>query len=185
MASVVTYAPRLEEKWQGVISGVRAISPWTGDREIAWLCEQCKDLYVAEVGTYKGKSAVAMAMAGAKHVTCVDRFQDGTKPQWEFYTKQVKHKVTLMEMESGDAATMLFSTNEEQPQFDMIFIDASHMAEDVARDIILWEPLCHPGGIMCGHDFYVKDPAGVIGGLKATGKSFVNPVDSIWAYIKK
>ena len=37
--------------------------------------------------------------------------------------------------------------------FDMVFIDAIHSYKHTKQDIIAWEPLVRPGGVLCGHDY--------------------------------
>ena len=36
---------------------------------------------------------------------------------------------------------------------DMVFIDASHVYEDVILDIQRWQRLLMPSGFLCGHDY--------------------------------
>ena len=46
-------------------------------------------------------------------------------------------------------AVRLFPDN----YFDFVFIDASHLYEDVVKDITLWLPKVRKGGILSGHDY--------------------------------
>lgn len=158
------------------------ISNWTTGAELAWLSEAASTRYrVAEVGSYKGKSAKALAWRCPGVVHCVDRFQDGTRADFEanLATELKEGKVVLHDAESAEGAAMLAKLG---LQFDLIFIDASHTQEDVVRDIRLWAPLLSMEGILCGHDCHPTDPKnGVYAALLELGIDHHNVADSIWA----
>ena len=40
---------------------------------------------------------------------------------------------------------------------DFVYIDGNHDREHVARDIETWWPRVRSGGVLGGHDFYVRD----------------------------
>jgi SAM-dependent methyltransferase len=41
----------------------------------------------------------------------------------------------------------------EEPAFDLVFVDGSHLHADVASDLAIAARLLRPGGILAGHDF--------------------------------
>lgn len=46
--------------------------------------------------------------------------------------------------------------------FDFIYHDASHLYEDIKRDLNYWLPKLNPGGLMCGHDYIEHESFGVM-----------------------
>ena len=46
--------------------------------------------------------------------------------------------------------------------FDFIYHDASHLYEDLRRDLKEWLPKMMPDGLICGHDYINHDSFGVI-----------------------
>lgn len=182
-------------KWADMIRACREISPWTSDIELAWLAEGASGRQiVGEVGSYKGKSAKALAWQnhyvgtpdwkGPVKVHCFDRFQDHT----EEACRQNLHAeigfgfVDLLPVESEQGAAIIARTS---IRFDLFFIDASHEKHDVLRDIGLWKPLVKPGGILCGHDYCPWDGErnGVSLAVREALPGHCNPVDSIWAIV--
>jgi cephalosporin hydroxylase len=37
--------------------------------------------------------------------------------------------------------------------FDLVYIDASHLEENVVADLEAWYPKVRAGGLLCGHDW--------------------------------
>lgn len=70
----------------------------------------------------------------------------------------------------------------EDESLDFIFIDASHVYEDVKKDIELWYPKVREGGLISGHDINMK------GVLKAVSETINNWAkaghDNVWYKIK-
>ncbi len=50
---------------------------------------------------------------------------------------------------TSDKASLLF----DDETLDFVFIDASHVYDEVTRDISCWYPKVKKGGIIAGHDF--------------------------------
>lgn len=163
------------------------ISPWTTHSELAWLAEMASRCdFVGEVGSYKGKSAKSLALglerssSPVKACYCIDRFQDGTQPDFErnLYEEMRLGLVQLFPIESGLGASALQGMG---VQFDLFFIDADHLKADVIRDINLWTPLVKPGGMLCGHDCFPDDPNnGIHQALLETFPEYHLIIDSIW-----
>jgi len=149
--------PLLREKWGEFSNRISSISQWTTADETSFLMEVAsRCLIVGEVGSYKGKSAKALAHACSGEVHCIDRFQDGTEPDFRNNLRDeiVSRKVTLYPMESADGAKLLTDAG---VKFDMFFIDADHLKDDVVRDIDLWTPLVIDGGYILFHDCFPDD----------------------------
>lgn len=134
--------------------------------ELDWLAEQAsRRKIIAEVGSYKGTTARAMADNTAGLVYCIDTFEgsvgevemrrelDSHPEGWllETFKKNTEglSNVLIYVMDSLFAARLFADAGQ---RFEMIFLDASHDYDSVAADIRAWMPLLAPGGILCGHD---------------------------------
>lgn len=132
---------------------------------------------VVELGTWTGLTtcylATACAVQGCGHVYTVDTFT-GTKEHgqtydairryggstWPVFTARVRRaglqsRITAL---VGDSATRA-ATYPGRP-IRLLFIDADHSYEGVARDFKAWWPLVAPGGLAVFHD-YAMPEAGV------------------------
>lgn len=134
--------------------------------ELTWLAHEASlRRVIAEVGSYKGCTARAMADNTAGRVLCVDSFEGsvGEKemadilaahgPDWLYNLCEANladcRNADVLRMHSLEAARML---QRDGASFDMVFLDASHDYDSVAADIRAWAPLLRPGGLLCGHD---------------------------------
>jgi len=136
-------------------------------------------LNVLEVGSYEGGSALMFSHAIAKHcehggeVMCVDpwlpylpeedvvsnetcgRMQEALKTGEVF--KRFCENITFSDprakirFQLGTLPTVLPTLGPDE-QFDLIYIDGSHVYQDVRKDILISKPLLKVGGIMCGDD---------------------------------
>lgn len=124
---------------------------------------------VVEVGTWLGVSAIFMAHllnSGAK-IFCIDPWvpyhdmenmpecQERLKNAYErFLSNCIHHKVTdkivPLRMTSMDAYATYFSGEHD---IDLVYIDGSHAEEDAYNDIIHWQTVVAPHGIICGDDY--------------------------------
>jgi hypothetical protein len=123
--------------------------------------------HFVEVGSWKGKSSVYMAVEIAnsgKNIKfdCVDTWKgteeehgtiqevvDGTL--YETFINNispVKEIINPIRMDSAEAAGLY-----EDGSLDFVFIDADHSYEGVKRDIIAWLPKVKNGGVLAGHDY--------------------------------
>jgi hypothetical protein len=115
---------------------------------------------VCEVGSWAGRSAVIMARAGAKEITCVDTWEgsvndDGCKaydgsrgsPINVFLDNTKGLPIKAHCARSPDAASKF-----KDGEFDIVYIDAEHDYESVKQDIEAWKPKTKH--ILAGHDYH-------------------------------
>lgn len=162
--------------------------------ELSYLAELAsRSNLIVEIGTWRGRSARALADNTPGKLFCVDTWADNAYgavfPEdasdlcqhkdwlWNEFNKNLGDvmicKVTPYRMQSVEAAALLGST-----QFDMIFIDAGHNYEDVVADINAWRPLLREGGVLCGHDYADYHP-GVVRAVDELVPRF-RVVGTIW-----
>ncbi len=143
------------------ISAALLIDGWMSTAELLWLAEQAQQhRRIVEVGSWLGRSAVALADNCPGWVYCVDLWDGNLAPGisgggWATETCYAAFKANVagrqvipLRMTSLEAARQL-----RHKHFDVIFIDADHSYEAVKADIEAWRPLLVPGGLLCGHDF--------------------------------
>ncbi len=160
----------------------------------SWVVKKFNDdSRFVEVGTWKGRSAIYMAVeiinSGKKiKFDCVDNWEYvdglqydldkslfGSDIYQEFLSNisPVSHVINPVKSISWEAATMY-----EDESLDFIFIDAAHDYNSVKKDILAWFPKLKKGGIIAGHDYTTH--AGV---KRAVDEFFhVDVVRSSWLY---
>jgi predicted O-methyltransferase YrrM len=148
------------------------IPGWSSNTELTWLAERASESKtVAEIGSWRGRSARAMADNTTGTVFCIDTFADHAigiqgwwsttdDPKlthwpdwlWAEFTKNTQGCANIIprRMTSMQAAQ---EAQEHRARFDLIFIDADHGYQSVKEDILAWRPLLAEGGVLCGHDF--------------------------------
>lgn len=139
---------------------------------------------VVEIGSWAGRSAIAMVSAGAR-VLCVDHWKgnkndSGTAGVDEERAFRTFLKNTEADRKSGKITYFRGSSEEAARQykpcsFDIIYIDAEHDYDSVKRDIELWRPMAKH--IVAGHDY------GVFPGVeRAVKEQFANhrTMGAVW-----
>jgi predicted O-methyltransferase YrrM len=150
----------------------KGIFGWMPESELRWLRQQASThKNIVEIGSFMGRSTVALAENTRGTVTAVDTWAGSDEPEhkkmlegksedWLFqeFLKNTAGlpNILAVRMKSLDAASYM-----RHQKFDMVFIDASHDYENVKADILAWRELLIPGGLLCGHDFHSGAP-GVI-----------------------
>lgn len=170
------------------IARARQIQGWMDELELLWLADQASKCHkIAEIGSWKGRSTVALAESTPGLVFAIDTWQGSPEhlPEdvgpdgWlfqEFRRNTRGLPVVSMEMSSVQAANLLYRSGIRD--FDMVFIDGAHDYENVHMDISAWSGLVRPGGTLCGHDF---DWCGVKQAVTEVLGEVRTPVMRIWA----
>lgn len=125
-----------------------------------------KELEVLEIGAFEGRSTVWICenilQNRGSYMTVIDTFQGSPeheemnvstknlKQKFEENTKAYKEKISVF---VGRSQEILKDPGFDQQWYDLIYIDGSHMAQDVLEDAMLsWRTLKH-GGIMVFDDY--------------------------------
>ena len=156
--------------------------------------EKCN--IIAEIGVYQGDlvGKVLTSFLSIKEYWAIDMWDIShgwgrvTKEQWEdiyniFYNSYSKFKsLKILRKKSVEAATH-FPKN----YFDLVFIDADHLYENVKADIEAWYPLVKEGGILCGHDYNSEVPLYKNNVIKAVDERFGSNIEvehDVWTHRK-
>lgn len=165
------------------IAAAEKITGWMGHDELTWLAtEASKRQCVVEFGSYKGRSAKALAATPGK-LYCVDQFShDNTDREFiKNLSPEIRaKKVEMVRCLTWKAERWLRDRNIKP---DMIFIDASHDWRSVREDIRICQDLMAPGGLLCGHDFNPQEFPGVCLAVRELVPDYELPIGnagSIW-----
>jgi predicted O-methyltransferase YrrM len=167
------------------------IEGWFSSADASFVTEICKKIHngiVVELGFFAGRSTAVMAPICISNNTeyhAVDNCagacerDPATKAQKSRDMKKVFENnmnslglldhIHVHQLDSAVSAQM-FSENE----VDFCFIDASHVEEDVKRDIEAWWSKVKEGGVLAGHDYSwgsVKNATGAF--VKAHGLKLI------------
>lgn len=131
---------------------------------LAHFARECTTGCIVEIGSYKGKSAIALAhgLEGAENISlvyCIEPhacftgvygWQFGPEDRGDFYRIMLAtgyyKSIGLVSLSSADAA------NGWKKAIGLLFIDADHRYEAVHNDVILWEPNLMVGGVLALDD---------------------------------
>jgi predicted O-methyltransferase YrrM len=127
-----------------------------------WVVEMIpNNAYLAEVGVADGRGVIMLAsfmnQAGkACTIWAVDDFSYGQDNQRKVFEDNVRNcgETTIVTM---DMDSLTASTRSQDEQFDMVFIDSSHLYEFTRAEIMLWFHKVKPNGILAGHDYLDAD----------------------------
>lgn len=164
---------------------------WMTIPELIWLTEQASQYkQIVELGSFKGRSTVAMAKSTAGKIWAVDDWKGprntalSVKGKWVKYN--VDHSELFAEFKENiaglDNVEPIISDHKsaEVPvQPDMVFVDGDHQYESVKHDILTWKQRMAPGGLLCGHD---RDWEGVKKAIEELLPGWQPQPGSIWSY---
>jgi len=148
------------------------IDGWMSDTELAFLyaigCSMPDNATVAEVGSWKGRSTVAIseALKAKSGITlyAVDTFK-GDPGIWQDEAKQKEAETDAVykEFQVNTAAynflkvvradSVKASHEFADKSLDWVFIDADHSYDAVCADVRAWYPKLKNGGLLTGHDY--------------------------------
>jgi predicted O-methyltransferase YrrM len=135
------------------------VEGWMEPDELVCLVELAQQSKrIAEIGSWAGRSAVALAQHTPGCVFSVDTWSASlttrTEHNADLFSKWMANTAGLpvvpVMMESARAARMFAAAG---MTFDLIFLDGDHTEAYLREDIALWKPLLAEGGIFCGHDY--------------------------------
>ena len=125
---------------------------------------------IVEIGSFKGKSTACLALGSPKTATvyAIDTFKGHQKDFSEgvqftggsFYKdfeKNLKEIGVFCKTIPLTGFSAQIGKNWNKP-IDLLFIDGSHIYEDVKKDYELFYPWVRPGGIVAFHDVDQKFP---------------------------
>jgi predicted O-methyltransferase YrrM len=174
---------------------------WMDPDELDWLAGRAAESpVVVELGSWKGRSAAALASTCPGAVFCVDWFRgaegspcygeaeqpDGpAKVKMQFLANLAgpieAGKLFLLEMTTRAARPFLGTLLASQGGADFIFVDADHSVQAVMEDLRDYRTLVRPGGILAGHDFHM---AGVAFAVREMLPGFERGPGRIWFWRK-
>jgi predicted O-methyltransferase YrrM len=144
------------------------------EAELEWLAETAQSHFnIVEVGSWKGRSSLAIAQHMRGELFCVDAWigmqdiasglestsvrVDAARAELEFHKNLdefvLSRKVRIVKEESIAGAEFLLKKYGEG-SMDWVFIDGDHSYETVKAEIVAYLPLLKRGGLMSGHDMW-------------------------------
>ncbi|GEM_PF-1179999 len=161
------------------------IEGWMSFSELQFLYNYSKYFnYIAEIGSWKGRSTHALCSGCKGVVTAIDHFL-GSKNEDDrhqeakkdlVYPAFLKNMKNFTNLQINKQDSLHASLEYMDNSFDMIFIDGEHTYEGVKSDIQAWKNKARI--LLCGHDYCDAWPDV----KKAVDEELgvVNTCDSIW-----
>ena len=117
-----------------------------------------KEIKYLEIGSFEGRSAVFVGeMVNVKEITCVDTFEgsdEHNKINFDIVYKNCSENLSQLNKSYNlikDTSHNFFQNNNKK--FNVIYIDGSHLYEDVKKDFINSMKCLDDGGILICDDF--------------------------------
>ena len=162
---------------------------WMTEGELTYLAHAAsKSTSIAEIGSWKGRSTLALACNTPGNVYAVDTWE-GTEQQGDelrqheegWLLEEFKRNVAganNIYIYQGNSVEIAQQMKERGIVLDMVFIDAYHTYDAAKVDILAWRPLLCEEGILCGHDHSNNWP-GIVQAVKELVPQY-RLVESIW-----
>jgi len=128
-----------------------------------WAKNVPKNGIVIELGSFKGRSSVCLAMNCDPSVTiyCVDRF----RVKYEHLFKENTSKYPNIVPIKGTSPYIKYLGG----PVDLFFMDANHTNPGFMLNLNFYKQFMKPNGMMCGHDYHTSWPD-VIAGVELFSK---------------
>ena len=164
-----------------IVKTASLIEGWMAPEELSWLASTAsKCSTIIEVGSWKGRSTKALAMATPGLVYAIDTWEGskfnyprvtrdevkkyGSAAIFNIFQKNLapeiqEHKLIPLHADSNnpdDVRKIKDLLGEKKAE--MIFIDADHSYQCVKQDILNFLPLLAEKGIISGHDYAFAYP---------------------------
>jgi len=150
---------------EATIREATRIAGWTTAEELEWLYDQALGMWlVIEVGAYLGRSTKVLACA--QGVVAIDN--GAGSPHGAVKGEEIRRVLEqnladeiargVVVILWGDSARL--SMRYPRGIADMVFVDGDHDRNSVMCDILAWQRVLIPGGLLCGHDFGQKPGVG-------------------------
>lgn len=160
------------------------------EEELNYLAETAsKSHCIVEIGSWKGRSTLALACNTPGTVYAVDTWK-GTEQQGDELEQHepgwlleefMRNTAEVNNIVICEGPSVVMAKRYAGITIDMIFIDGYHTYEGVRDDIVSWTPMLRPGGILCGHDYVPPYWEGLLQAVQELVPKFrVVPETSIW-----
>ena len=120
-----------------------------------------------ELGLWKGRSffTVAMGLNPGSTLVGVDSFSPSVtslsfvptrswvRDHFRAVFKAVRRLRPDLQIDVIAEDTALAAARVPDASVDVVYFDADHSRQGLARDLAAWSPKVKPGGLLCGHDF--------------------------------
>jgi predicted O-methyltransferase YrrM len=139
---------------------------WTSNHLKNWskilASHRYKPLKILEIGSWEGRSALFfLNYLPNASLVCIDTFKGGREHAKDPGLNAIEKRFDAnlapfgdrVEKRKGASIEVLGELGLTRRQFDVVYVDGSHLAVDVYRDAVLSWPLLVPGGTMIFDDY--------------------------------
>lgn len=167
---------RIMDEFRTACAGRQFTNGWFDQHIPSWLsifadCGLARErpLDILEIGSFEGRSSLFLLRQFPQaRLTAVDTWQGSDEHSVEqktslgdrFAANVAEHRARI-EQRVGSSLTMLPQLDSEGRRYDLIYVDGSHLADDVLRDAISAWRLLKSGGVMIFDDYlwsYYEQP---------------------------
>lgn len=130
-------------------------------------------LHFLEIGSFEGKCTTYLLDNWLEHddstITCVDTFEGGVDQTelnlanlYDRFLGNISGYEHKVDIRRGYSYEKLLELNNENKKYDLIYVDASHLAKNVLEDIVLSFNMCKVGGIIALDDYLWPSPQEIV-----------------------